>query len=242
RRGAGYDDAMSRWPGARREELDLVAERAAVSAGEVVVDVPAGGGWLADHLPHGTVIVAVEPSGPFSERCAARSGVQAVQAPITATTLDPASADVVVSLAGLHHVADHREAYAEFARILRPGGRLVIADVAVGSPVARFLDGFVDRHNSEGHHGRYLGPDLAAQVAAAGFDAVRVDDVDHHWRFDGREDMVLFATLLFGLDRATPADVEEGLASHLGWQPDGAGIALAWGLRVATARRSAPSA
>jgi len=45
---------------------------------------------------------------------------------VTRLTMDDGSLDVVVSFDVLEHVPDYRAALAEFARVIRPGGRLVL--------------------------------------------------------------------------------------------------------------------
>jgi arsenite methyltransferase len=50
--------------------------------------------------------------------------------------LPAASVDVVTSNGVLNLVPDKRRAFAEIARVLRPGGRLQIADIALDTPVS----------------------------------------------------------------------------------------------------------
>jgi ubiquinone/menaquinone biosynthesis C-methylase UbiE len=45
--------------------------------------------------------------------------------------VEDASIDVVISNGVLNLVPDKNKAYAEIARVLRPGGRLLLADIAV---------------------------------------------------------------------------------------------------------------
>ena len=45
--------------------------------------------------------------------------------------VDDASVDVVISNGVLNLVPDKRKAYSEIARVLRPGGSLLLADIAV---------------------------------------------------------------------------------------------------------------
>src|SRR5690349_3192096 len=101
-RGGRYDDAMGRWPRVRDGEFAFVLDLAAPQAGEVLVDVPSGGGYLADRVPEGVVVVAVEASEAFIERGRVR-GVRAVAAGLRADGLAAGRADVVLSLAGMHH-------------------------------------------------------------------------------------------------------------------------------------------
>ncbi|HWJ60497.1 MAG TPA: methyltransferase domain-containing protein, partial [Acidimicrobiales bacterium] len=158
-RGGRYDDAMGRWPSVRDEEFAFVIDLVDPRPGETLIDVPSGGGYLADRVPAGVVVIAVEASEAFIERGRQR-GVRAVAAGLRGEGLAPAHADVVLSLAGMHHEDDHDELLAAWTGLLRPGGRLVAADVVAGSAEAVFLDGFVGEWTATGHAGHYFGDDL----------------------------------------------------------------------------------
>jgi SAM-dependent methyltransferase len=66
------------------------------------------------------------------------------------------SVDLVTSLANFHHVPDKITQAREFARVLRPGGRLIIGDVADGTNIQRYFDGTVHEVSSTGHEHRFL--------------------------------------------------------------------------------------
>lgn len=57
------------------------------------------------------------------------------------------SFDVVSIAFGIRNVADPEKAFAEFARVLRPGGRLVVLEFAEpGNPLVRMGNAFYTRH------------------------------------------------------------------------------------------------
>src|ERR1700732_1332404 len=79
--------------------------------------------------------------------CAALSGLTNVEvhlADATALPLPDASVDVVISNGVLNLVPEKEKAFAEIRRILRPGGRLQLADIVLdaelGEDVRRNID------------------------------------------------------------------------------------------------------
>ena len=229
-RGRGYDDAMRRWPHVRDEELAFAASLARVRAGDRVLDVPAGGGYLDAHLPDGAVLTSVEPSRSFAARSRAR-GLVVVESPLSADAVPAGSVDVLVSIAGIHHEPDHDALLAAWRRPLAAGGRLAVADVAAGSPEARFLDEFVGRHNGEGHAGCYLGDDLGERAEAVGYTDVAIVDGRYHWWAATLDELAAFCAGLFGLSGVTGDEVGAALVGRLGVDRDGDRVGLRWGLR-----------
>ena len=101
--------------------------------GEVVVDVACGTGgpglWIAQQT--GTSLIGVDPSPAglaAARQRAARTGLddrsRFEQGSFEHTHLTGSSADVVMSIEAFQYAPNKRAGLREFARILRPGGRL----------------------------------------------------------------------------------------------------------------------
>ncbi len=123
--------AALHWLSVARAELLPPARR----GGEVLVDVGCGGGLLAK-TRHDYVHVGVDVT-LSALTAASEHGVRAVRADVGRLPLMDASAAVVVAGEILEHVSDLGAAVAEIARVLRPGGTVVI-DTINATRAARF--------------------------------------------------------------------------------------------------------
>ncbi len=142
----GYDAAeLSQLPRTVTESFAGVGNPHAVAplaAGETVVDIGCGAGTdlllAALHVGpagHAIGVDMTEAMRARARRGAAACGlthVEVREGEATALPVETGSADVVISNGVLNLVAEKRMAIAEIRRILRPGGRVQIADVVLG--------------------------------------------------------------------------------------------------------------
>lgn len=113
---------------------DLMAALALLEPTWIVGDLGCGTGGLSAALaPHVAHVHAVDASAAMRAAAHARldrlSNVTVHQGALEALPLADASLDVAVLLLVLHHVADPLRALREVRRVLRPGGRILIADM-----------------------------------------------------------------------------------------------------------------
>lgn len=138
----------------------------------VVGDLGCGTGALAEALaPHVARVEAVDASPAMlaaaRTRLAPLDNVTVRDGTLEALPLADAALDAAVLLLVLHHVADPRAALRELARVVRPGGRVVVGDMV---PHAH------ERYRAQMGH-LWLGfgaEEMAGWMEAAGFRAVRV--------------------------------------------------------------------
>jgi arsenite methyltransferase len=141
-----YDAAeLSKLPGTVTESFAGVGNPHAIAplpAGGTVVDIGSGAGTdlllAAFHVgPHGRAI-GVDMTDAMRDR--ARRGATACglahidvrQGEATALPIDTESVDVVISNGVLNLVPEKRAAVAEIRRVLKPAGRVQIADIVLG--------------------------------------------------------------------------------------------------------------
>ncbi|MDX8053685.1 class I SAM-dependent methyltransferase [Lentzea sp. BCCO 10_0798] len=122
--------------GSRRRIFGRLVTLAKVSAGDEVLDVGCGPGYLtslaAQAAPDGRA-VGVDVSEPMVEearRKRAGANCSFLVGKAEALDLPDASFDVVLSSLAIHHIPEdaRAKAFAEMFRVLRPGGRVLIAD------------------------------------------------------------------------------------------------------------------
>lgn len=120
---------------------DTVVEAACPQAGDQAVDLGAGTGFLSLELaPMVDRVIAVDLSETMIAMLESEArgqdidNVDARVADLATLDLPPASVDLIVSNYALHHLTDTDKAalVVRAHRWLRPGGRLVIADMMFG--------------------------------------------------------------------------------------------------------------
>ncbi|CAB0151195.1 hypothetical protein PSI9734_01608 [Pseudidiomarina piscicola] len=253
-RGSAYDRAMLRFPEARRQEFEQVIAAGRLAPGMKIADVPAGGAYLCAFLPPGCEYQAHEPCASFTNH---GQGGQPLQCkddfsrgaapsekgdgaqgglPLLPLPWADDEIDVAISLAGVHHLADKRPLFRELKRVIKPGGRLALSDVAKGSKVATFLDGYVGDFNSTGHDGIFLDRSTLQDLESAGFVIEQRHLNDFHWTFANRDDMATFCHELFDLQKSNVADTQRAIEQQLGVTdyPDGT-VGMAWQLMTISA-------
>ncbi|HEU0090005.1 MAG TPA: methyltransferase domain-containing protein [Pseudonocardiaceae bacterium] len=190
----GYTDESTRSHTEALKNMNRVlADRAAIQPGERVLDAGCGVGgsslWLAKKRDVDVVgITLAEKQVAMARQHADRRGlahrVRFEQADFTATPFADGSFDVVWAVESLCHAGSKAAFYREAGRLLRPGGRVIVADFL---RTERPLDPIGERLLHEWLDG-WAVPDIdtadehLAHLAAAGFTEARLDDVTAHTR------------------------------------------------------------
>lgn len=148
----------------------VVLDRLAPRPGETLLEIGFGGGGLiAMILESGADAIGVDPSPAMIEQAGRRFGDRAllVQGSAERLPLASAAADKACSVNSLYFWNDLQAAMAELARVIRPGGKLVLA-FQTPDQVRRW----------PGHVHGFAAPcadEVAEAMRGAGFGKVRVE-------------------------------------------------------------------
>ena len=157
-------------------------------AGDSVLDVACGAGKLVIEVAPGVDrAVGVDLSDGMLEiarsNLSAAAGardltnVEFLPGPSDALPFDDASFTALVCTTALHHFPDPQRSIDEMARVLAPGGRLVIGDACRDSITAKLADPLFRRFE-KGHVGLHRKRDIEAMLTRAG---LQVTSSRHAW-------------------------------------------------------------
>jgi ubiquinone/menaquinone biosynthesis C-methylase UbiE len=152
-----------------------------------LLDVACGaGGIVLELAPHVERAVGVDLSEGMLELArsrldaagdAAPSNVKFVHAPSDALPFEDGSFTALVCTTALHHFPDPQRSIDEMARVLAPGGRLVIGDFARDGITTKLADPLMRRFE-KGHVGLRRKREIEAMVTRAG---LRITRSRHAW-------------------------------------------------------------
>ncbi|MBE7464238.1 MAG: methyltransferase domain-containing protein [Planctomycetes bacterium] len=242
-RGKHYRQANEEYPAVRRREIEHMLCLLDPRPGETVVDFGCGNGVLTRPIservgPRGKVY-AVDNSRQSMLNLTNRIGSGNTEGVIVSGSTLPlpgSTADAVVSLANFHHVPDKPGMLREFARVLKPGGKLVIGDVAQGTPVQRYFDGPVDRFCSTGHKHTFLCAQSAQEACLMGGLSVNNWELrEVPWEFKSETEAQRFLHLIHDATCSPEVCLQEA-KSLLGFMLNGSFL-LQWQLFFLTANK-----
>ena len=210
-----YHKAMEEYPHVRTYEFDTIIKLCNLSEGEKIADIPSGGCYLENYLKKKKInILSIETSRVFFNLCKNKNKILVNS--FDELTLESNSLDKIISLAGVHHIANRKGVYKEWYRILKKNGALCLADVKIDTPVAKFLNEFVDKFNSMGHKGVFLTEEDLTFLEDIGFKIKFWGTIKYYWVFRDVNEVYSFLKFLFGLDKASEKDIYNAIEKYFG--------------------------
>jgi len=198
-RGDDYHSAMKLIPSARDYEFNSLLNQVNIEDGMTIVDIPSGGNYLSKYLKNKVTVIPLETSEVFSKL----GNSQVCEWSLL--PLEDNTVDIIFCCAAFHHVQenDRKTFIKEAQRALKTNGKLVIADVKVNTPVASFLNEFVDNNNSLGHIGCFMDDTFSNHYETKGMVSSDSNFVEFPWIFTSDlEESIQYLKLMFGIDKA----------------------------------------
>ena len=231
-----YGLAMEMAPDSRKGDLVSMHDLIKPQPGETAVDVAAGTGFLTRSLAEWTdgETFAIDPS-------AGQLDILKKDCPdvITITTfpendemliaIPENSVDIATSFGGIHHNKHQAELFANIARMLKPGGRFVAADVRKDTSLSDHFDDVVDKKCLTHHDmGEWLSEEGLAELCAdLPLEIVHTEMKQLTWDFNSKEEMAVFFKGLHAYD-LPENEVIADLENTLGFKEEDGKIKLNW--------------
>ena len=233
-----YKEALIEFPDARAEDLEIMEKFLAPKKGERILEIGAGSGFFSKHISDligekGRLIVADPSLEQLDEvKKLARSNIdviQFVQFGSEIVNLEKDKVDAIWSFGAMHHVSQKRKSFENMKRILKKDGRIVIADVFVGSKLAKHFDDKVAKFSITGHDVSFLSREYVESLCyLCGFTKPEFHDINIKWRFKRRRDLGVFLYKLHAMTKATPQECLRGAEEILGISKEGNSYCLHW--------------
>lgn len=160
-------DEVHWWFVARRKILRAALARLALPRDARVLEVGCGPGGNLEMLQAFGAVSAMEMDRSACQVASDRSGIEVVQGSLPdALPFEAQSFDLIAALDVIEHVEQDRESVAALARLLKPGGAMIVT-----VPAYAWL---WSEHDEEHHHKRrYVRAEVAKLMRAAQLDVIK---------------------------------------------------------------------
>ena len=246
KRSTDYRIALSKFADAWRPDIACMNRLLQPERGETILEIGAGNGYFSRAIaaclgPEGLLIASDPSVDQLSdlEGDAEHGNIEVVATSADALDIGQEGIDAVWSRGAIHHVGDKTATFARCADLVRPGGRMVIADIFAGTRLARYFDGFIARSCSTGHEVAFLSREFAESLCAlTGWGPPVFHEMITPWEFGSRADIGRFLHLLFSAKPDfTPEDCLAAADHYLSVTETSNGWALMWPMTVMITHR-----
>jgi ubiquinone/menaquinone biosynthesis C-methylase UbiE len=139
-----YERSYMQWLFFDRVHQGVLSRIPPTFSPSVVLDIGCGTGRLLRRMStrwHGIRMIGVDLAEGMAAQARARTPLASINlAPAEHLPLADGTVDLVTSTASFHHWSDQAQGVREAARVLRPGGLFILADMSIathGHPLAR---------------------------------------------------------------------------------------------------------
>lgn len=235
-RSALYKEALQEFPNARDEDIEIMKKYLEPQQNETILEVGAGSGFfsctIADMVAK---LIVTDPSEHQLEAVRnIRDNIEAKKVSAEKMKLRSQSVDAIWSFGAMHHCFNKVKAFNNFARILKPDGRIVIVDVWHGSNLAKHFDDKVAKYCITGHEVAFWTDEFAESVCdQSGLLYPIITELNIKWQFKKRSDIGKFLFKLHAMTKLTPKECLQGASSILGIEKGENGMYyLNWPMKI----------
>lgn len=204
-RGKSYDLAMKKYPNARNKEFEQVFYKVPLRKNEIILDVPALGGYLKKYCLLDTTVLFLD----FSQ------SINNIDVVSPYEKWNIPEVDRIVCLAAIHHVQNLNSFLENLCQHVKKNGYIHIADVSKYSKISKFLDDFVGPNTSTGEHkGNYY--DWKKINFPKNLHVVDIEERGCPWVFKSKPEMIEYCKLLFDIRNVNDKEILNALKEYVG--------------------------
>lgn len=230
KRSEMYRYALRKYPNVRYEDIQAMQKHLKPEKHETILEVGAGSGFFSHAISeHCKKIIVSDPS---HDQLVGVELDTVVSVPEN-IVLPKRSIDAIWSFGAMHHSFNKVASFKNFYQLMKPGGRVVIADVFSNSLLSKHFDLFVSRYCVTGHEVSFWSDSFVESVAAlSSFKLVYIERLDQRWWFDSEMELGDFLYNLHGMTASTPRDCFESAKQVLGVGWENQKLFLNWPMKV----------
>lgn len=186
--------AVNKYNYPMNNELQIAVNTLNLTSGDTLLNLGGAGLDLKRFINKKVNYIPLEFSSEFADI----SGIRLIKH--HSLDFNTNSIDKVLVLALMHHFdnKEREQLYKEVYRVLKPGGKFIVADVIRDSLQDFWLNNVVDKYNPFGHSGLFFTEEDKHLFTKCGFD-VKVEIKKYTWYFENTQVMLEYLRNLFYL-------------------------------------------
>jgi len=236
-----YKECLREFPNAREEDIEVMKKYLAPKDNEVILEIGAGSGFFSKRLSKMVKrLIVSDPSDEQLEEVKElkRKNIELIEEGADTLTLRKEKVDAIWSFGAMHHCFNKTKAFQNFARMLKKGGRLILADVWHGSKLAKHFDDKVAKFCVTGHEVAFWTDEFAESLCfLAGLEKPKIYDLNIKWKFDTKEEIGTFLYKIHAMTKTTPQECLKGAEEILGIENKGDKFCLNWPMKVMVSKK-----
>lgn len=243
-RSSLYKEALKEYPESRLDDIKVMKKFLNPKKGEIILEVGAGSGFFSNVISgligdKGILFVS-DPSHEQLEEVKelGKKNIKIIQQGADNLLLSEDSMDAIWSFGAMHHVFEKEKSFRNFKRVLKKGGRIVIADVFSGSKLAKHFDEQVSKYCITGHEVAFWSREYAESICfLTGLEKPKFYTINQKWRFKSKKDLGIFLYKIHAMTKTTPEECLNGAERILGVKKKDNLYELNWPMQVITSRK-----